>query len=137
LKIVAFPSEVIEFLIPVTILITAIGRVWWFGNQRETTVWILFGQTFFFGLIHGLGFSYYFSFLMEGMEESIVMPLTWFTLGIEFGQIMIVVVLLGINYAAIKLLNLPEEKWNIFLAGLVSGVALLLMKETAFWISQN
>lgn len=83
-------SSWIEFLIPVTIMITAIFQI--LGIKKQQT----YGLVFFFGLIHGLGFSTLLK-AMLGQEESILLPLSGFNLGIELGQMMWVLLLLGIN----------------------------------------
>ena len=46
--------------------------------------------TGFFGLIHGLGFSNYLKSLL-GAESDIIVPLLSFNIGLEVGQIIIVI----------------------------------------------
>jgi hypothetical protein len=50
----------------------------------------------FFGLIHGLGFSYYLRAILGG-ESSIVLPLFSFNVGLELGQLVILVITLSIG----------------------------------------
>lgn len=54
-----------------------------------------------FGLIHGLGFSNYFKAIL-GNEESIVKPLFAFNLGVEAGQIVIVVFVVAVAFLLLK-----------------------------------
>lgn len=80
----------IEFLIPLTILLTAIINVINIGKLRVSNSWLLqLGATAFFGLIHGFGFSNYFNMLMAGEADKTV-PLLGFATGIEVSQVFII-----------------------------------------------
>jgi len=65
-KIVTVNGTIVEFLIPVSILIVALFNVFTAGKgaQREK-VGVLFLTTLFFGLIHGLGFARHLVFNFE------------------------------------------------------------------------
>ena len=88
--------DLIETLIPITILISCLLNYWALLRQREYQVpkgYMIYIVILFFGLIHGLGFSNFLSaMLFEG--ESIVTPLLGFNIGIEVAQLIIVVVVL-------------------------------------------
>ena len=87
---VSIDSELIEFLIPLTILFTAILNLSKFGPNPESKgkYWI----SILFGIIHGLGFSNYYEMLVMGENKywSALLP---FNLGIELGQILIFAIL--------------------------------------------
>jgi hydrogenase/urease accessory protein HupE len=81
------PTPLIEFLIPVTIVATALENI--AVRTRAVTPWngryrALF--TAVFGLVHGAGFANYLRTLFDG---PIVVPLVGFNLGIEVGQILV------------------------------------------------
>ena len=87
LDIIIVPTELIEFLIPVTIFLTAIFNV--LRKEGELTpinMRLNYVLALFFGLIHGMGFSNYLKTLL-GMEESIWQPLLAFNIGLELGQL--------------------------------------------------
>ena len=88
-----FPSSIIEFLIPVTILCTAISNFWVKNFDFKSKYPLIYFLALFFGLIHGLGFSTYLKSLL-GKEESILLPLFTFNLGLEIGQLLIVSIIL-------------------------------------------
>src|SRR5687767_10830145 len=72
LEIITIQTELIEFLIPVTIFITAVSNI--FKNEdnlsgRAMQVNYLYAA--FFGLIHGLGFSNYLKSIL-GKNQSII-----------------------------------------------------------------
>lgn len=133
LEIVNFRSDVIEFLIPVTIFITAFGNL--FRKQSALTPGKFNTNYFFalfFGLIHGLGFSNYLKSML-GKEDSMVSPLLAFNLGLELGQIIIVVFFLIIAFVFVSLFNVSRRDWNLIISSAVAGIAITMMIETKFW----
>lgn len=127
MKIVAVNVELVEFLIPITIMLTALTRGFLTEKQNSWGLYMIAFEAFFFGLIHGLGFSNYFNMLTSGVEDSIVRPLMGFTGGIEIGQIVVVGLLLSVSYLFTKAMKMPNEKWSLLQVGFVVGVALMLM----------
>lgn len=75
-------SELVEFLIPVTILITGINNL----RKEQSDITTRFVLVFLFGLIHGMGFAGYLSLLLPS-DSQIWQPLLFFNLGVEAGQI--------------------------------------------------
>lgn len=133
LNIVSVRSDLIEFLIPVTIFITAVSNL--FRKQSALTPANLNMNYFFgmfFGLIHGLGFSNYLKSIL-GREDSIVTPLLSFNLGLELGQIIIVLVFMTISFVFVNLFNVARRDWNMIISSAVAGISLMLMMETKFW----
>jgi len=131
LGLVGFSPSVIEFLIPLTILITAlfnVSRV----EALEKKINLNYFLALLFGLIHGLGFSNYFRALL-GKEENIVQPLLAFNIGVELGQIIIVLVTMAIGYLFMNIFNTKQRAWNLFISGAAAGVAITLMIEAKFW----
>lgn len=129
LNIVSFPSKMIEFLIPLTIFITA---VWNTLNKKDdatrlTTI-IKYSAALIFGLIHGLGFTNYLKGLLNA-EDSLFMPLLGFNLGIEVGQIMIVGAILLVSTIFIGGFKVKRREWSLILSGAGIGVSLILMIE--------
>lgn len=133
LDIVSVRSELIEFLIPVTIFITAVSNL--LRKQSALTPANLNMNYFFgmfFGLIHGLGFSNYLKSIL-GREDSIVTPLLSFNLGLELGQIIIVLVFMTISFVFVNLFSVARRDWNLVISSAVAGISLMLMMETKFW----
>jgi len=85
--VVALPTRLIEFLIPVTIVATCIEniivtdrpRTWRGGRYRPVFAGL-------FGLVHGAGFANY---LRSLFLDSIAVPLLGFNIGIELGQLLV------------------------------------------------
>ncbi|MEO0468370.1 MAG: HupE/UreJ family protein [Bacteroidota bacterium] len=126
-------SLIIEFLIPLTILLTALSNLWQKEEIKTTRAKLWrYGMGLGFGLIHGLGFSNYLQSLL-GREESIFLPLLSFNIGLELGQLMIVGVIMLIALPFQTGLKVPVRSWNLFVSGAAAGVAWVLLIQTKFW----
>ncbi len=134
--LVVIPSHIIEFLIPVTILITAIRNVavpasdQLTDDQGNMTGHYLVALCF--GFIHGMGFSNYFRALMMD-SSSITIPLLGFNLGIEIGQLLVVSIIVIVASLVVKFAQVKHRDWNLFISGAAAGISIVLMNETAFW----
>jgi hypothetical protein len=136
LDYVSISSKWVEFLIPVTIFITAVSNVWQKDFQFKTRFPLIYFFALFFGLIHGLGFSYYLKSLL-GKETNIVGELLAFNLGLEFGQILIVAVVLTFSWVCIALFKFSRREYLLFLSGAIFGLALLMAIERFPIINSN
>lgn len=135
LRLIEYSTDLIEFLIPITILLTAVANFFHKSSesilQKEKGSQIRYPMAMAFGLIHGMGFSNYLRSLL-GREESIVSPLFAFNIGLEIGQILIVLAVLGLAFVFVDLLKVRKRDWVLAVSGVVIGVALTLVKEK--WI---
>lgn len=136
-EVVKIPSDIIEFLIPITIVLTCIVNI---INQpaEEVTSEIHRRKTIqryvlaaFFGLIHGLGFSNFLRSILP-RDVTIWKPLLAFNIGLEVGQLAIVAVVLLLGYVLIDLLRVRRREWILVVSGIIAGVALTIIQET--WI---
>ncbi|MBO9727675.1 MAG: HupE/UreJ family protein [Chitinophaga sp.] len=125
LHIIRVPSALVEFLIPVTICITAISNILR-RDEEPQQLQLNYFYALFFGLIHGLGFSNYLKSLL-GSQANIVKPLLGFNLGLEFGQIIIVMCILLISTGIVKMRHLKRRDWNMFLSSATFGIAFLMV----------
>jgi hypothetical protein len=134
LNIVRVKPELIEFLIPFTIFITASSNL--FKNENnisDSPMQMNYFYASFFGLIHGLGFSNYLRSIL-GRDKSIVTQLFAFNLGLEFGQIIIVVLFMSVCFILVDLFGLNRRDWKMVISSAVAGIALILMKDHMYWI---
>ena len=93
--IVRISASWIEFLIPITILLTALHVLYWNKTITAKPSAPFTLLALFFGIIHGLGFSNYFSMVFA--DKGIGLPLLYFTIGIEAAQILIVIAVVFMN----------------------------------------
>lgn len=129
LDLIRVDGDVIEFLIPLTIFVTALANVL-NRNQKVSTLqhYLKYSAALFFGLIHGLGFSNYLRSLL-GSEKGLALPLFSFNVGIEVGQILIVSIIMVLTFVVVDLLKFPRREWHILLSGAGMGISLVLMFE--------
>ncbi len=133
LQIINVDSSLIEFLIPVTIFITAVSNLVNRDKQsHQQNMRLNYGFALFFGFIHGMGFSNYLQALL-GRDESIITQLFAFNIGLEVGQIIIVGVFMLIGLIFNRLASLSRRDWNTIVSSAVMGIAITLMIETKFW----
>lgn len=130
-NVIQIRSEVIEFLIPVTIAITALVTIFKPKPSSGRGIQLNYLFAIFFGLIHGLGFSNYLKALL-GKEASLWQPLLAFNLGLEVGQIVIVAAFL-LTTSLLSLAGVSRREWTLIVSAFVLGVACMLMLETKFW----
>ena len=133
LSVIVVASDVIEFLIPVTILVTAINNLF---AQTDSAKARVIGREYvmalFFGFIHGMGFSNYFRALLMD-DSSIFVPLLGFNLGIEIAQLSFVLAIVGFVYLLTNLVGIRHRDWSLFVSGAAAGISVLLMLENRFW----
>ena len=126
-EIVKVDPNYVEFLIPVTILATAIFDIATAGKKvRNTNFNILYLTTTFFGLIHGLGFSSYFKMIAAG-SDSKLLPLIEFALGIEVAQVIVVIAVMILGFLLQNVLKVSKRDWILVTASIVTGIILPIL----------
>lgn len=133
LDIITVNMKLVEFLIPLTIFVTAFGNLF----RREESVSSRAIQTnylfaLFFGLIHGMGFSGYLKAIL-GRDQTIATQLLAFNLGLEFGQIIIVGIFMVASFILVDLINISRRDWKLVISSGIAGIALILIKNTIYW----
>lgn len=129
LNFIKVPTAIIEFLIPVTILITALANI--FRKNKDASpgkIQLNYFLALFFGLIHGMGFSNFLKSLL-GSQNNITVPLLAFNLGLEFGQLLIVAVILLIAGIVVNLFPVKRRDWTMFLSSAILGIAMMMAIE--------
>ena len=133
-KILIVKASFIEFLIPITILLTAnynlasIGK----SNKKGKINWV-FLITLFFGIIHGFGFSNYFNTLLGGSSNSKLVPLLEFALGIEAAQLSVVLAVLVLAYIVQTVFKYSRRDWILVGSAFIVGVVLPMIIESEIW----
>lgn len=126
-KVISVNTPLIEFLIPVTILITALSNIM-SKRQKPKGQGFKYTAALFFGLIHGLGFSNYLKSLL-GKSNSITAELFAFNIGLEFGQILIVAAMLMIAFILIWMVKIKRWDYNFFLSSAIFGISFVMAAE--------
>jgi hypothetical protein len=136
LGVVGVNAPIIEALIPVTIILTALVNMKQAGpvldrrSRRETPVlWAAPNAlAAAFGLIHGLGFSNYLRALL-GAKSRPVAELLSFNLGVELGQLLVVSVILLLGFVLLRMVGVARRDWILTVSGAALGVATLLLLQ--------
>jgi hydrogenase/urease accessory protein HupE len=120
LGFISLPSWIVEASIAFSVILAGLNNI---TGTIEKRLWIL---VFIFGLIHGMGFA---SVLMdlELQESSLLTALLGFNLGVEFGQIAIVSLLVPFIYL------LRNQKWYVPLVLYFGSFLIVLMGSVWLW----
>ncbi len=123
---VNFPTALVEFLIPVTIVFTAVSNYWVKTFDFRSKYPLIYFLALFFGLIHGLGFSTFLKSML-GKEESILAPLFTFNIGLELGQLLIVSIILIISFILVSVLKVNRLRYVQIGSGIAMAFALSMV----------
>ena len=107
--IVRVNSKWVEFLIPCTIIITALFNFFQHDFNKKT-LRLNYFLALFFGLIHGLGFANTIRFMLA-KDEKIGWGLFGFNAGLEVGQIVVVSIILSISFLIVDMIKINRRWW--------------------------
>lgn len=136
LNYVIIPSEWIEVLIPLTILITALANVIRKKSLAEEKTFekrvvVNYVIALCFGLIHGLGFANNFKFML-GEDSNIIKQLFAFNTGLEIGQIVVVISFMLLLFLLINVFKVLHREWTVFISGAGAGLSLVMILDVLF-----
>lgn len=123
--IVRINSVWVEFLIPLTIVLTSLNNIF-IRNKKQSQNKANYYLALIFGLIHGMGFANT-ARVMIAKSQSIAVPLLGFNVGLELGQIAIVFGILILLFILLKIFKVNQKDWILFVS---SGVFALSLKMT-------
>lgn len=130
-EFIPLDEELIEFLIPCTIAITAIFNLF----QRSFTpraIRINYFLALFFGLIHGLAFASLLRMILA-KEQSFPLAMFSFSVGLETGQVLVVLSVLLLCQLFIQLLRIDRRHWVIFVSAAVFALSLEMAAKRWPW----
>jgi len=64
--------------------------------------------------------------------DEIVIPLLGFNIGIELGQLLIVIFIVLISFIFLNIIKVKHYKWNLFISGATFGTSLISILEISF-----
>jgi len=132
--VVSVNAAVVEFLIPITILVVALFNVFTSGKgAQKEKVGVLFLSTLFFGLIHGLGFAREFQMLLDDNDSKLALLLE-FALGIELAQIIIVFMVLFLGYIVQTIFRFTKRDWIMVISAIVVGLVIPMILNSDFLV---
>jgi len=126
-NLISVDNEMVEFLIPITILVTAMMNLILKKHQVDSRQ-IQYGIALGFGLIHGLGYANYIRMMLSA-DQQLVWGLFSFNLGLEIGQIVVVFLVLLTVWLSSRIHSQARLYWVKILSMAVLLSALKLAIE--------
>jgi len=123
LSVVSLPSRLVESLIALSVLLTALDNLWPILPRRRWQV------AFAFGLLHGFGFASVLADL-QLPPSSLALSLFGFNVGVEIGQLVLVLLLVPLVYLA-------RGTWAYPRVGLTSASALIAILSGGWLIERS
>ena len=127
-NLVQYSLKWIEFLIPITIVITSVSNLLVKKFVFKSKFPLIYFLALFFGLVHGLGFSSYLKSLL-GSENNVVSQLVAFNLGLEAGQLLIVMAVLSISFIFVTIFKCNRREYLLYVTGGVFALSLQMILE--------
>jgi hypothetical protein len=127
LDIFRLPDHLVEFLIPCTIVITAISNLFAKGTDHkkiQTNYWF----ALFFGFIHGMGFANALRFMLSS-GENLGIGLLGFNIGLEVGQLLVVALILIVAELVVSIFGVKRKNWILFISAAIFSIALMMAVE--------
>ena len=132
-EVLTMDTSLVEFLIPITISLTAMFNIFYARASSENTSLLLhILAAGFFGLIHGFGFSSYFRMLMAEEDDKLV-PLLGFATGIELSQLVIIMMVLLLVYLMRSVFKVGRTLFIIITSILILLITIPMLIETFPW----
>jgi len=131
LNYLVLPPDLVEVLIPLTILVTALANIVRKPSQVSVQTFdkrivVNYAIALFFGLIHGLGFANNFKFML-GEENSILKQLFAFNTGLELGQITVVICFMLFLFLLTRFFRIVHREWTLVISGAGAGISLMMI----------
>ncbi len=126
LNIFSYSNQWIEFLITITILLTALYNV--LNKKTNTSIGkltFIYCCALGFGLIHGLAFSTDLKMVI-GNSNGVWLKLLYANIGIELAQLFFVFILLVVNLICLRIIKINYREYTLFISSAIFGIALYL-----------
>jgi hypothetical protein len=126
--------SLVEFLIPITIMCTAVYNLFNSGKgAAKSTISGAVFITLFFGVIHGLGFSNYFNAILAGSPNDKLLPMLQFAVGIELAQLAVVFTVLIASFFVQYFIRNSKRNWILISSSIIIGVVIPMLIESEIW----
>jgi hypothetical protein len=133
LDLIRFNTEYVEFAIPCTIIFSA-GMNMTVNAKERSAVTIQYLLALVFGLVHGMGFANAIRFMLFS-EKGMGLALFGFNLGLESGQIFVVLLILFFVLATLKYKISSHRKLVLLFSALILVLSLKMAVERFPFIS--
>ena len=124
-KVLRINSELVEFLIPLTIVFTCVFNLYFNNKVSDKNLNLNYFMALLFGCIHGLGFSALLRSMLGG-DSSIIFPLLSFNIGLEIGQIIVILVIMLFSVALTSTIIKDQNKWNKYVSLTILMISVII-----------
>lgn len=132
-EIVKVDMNIIDYLIPVTVLMTAVINIFKKPESYTPRSIFRFAIILFFGLVHGFGYADYLMDIL-GADLNLAIPIIGFNLGVELGLLFVAFAFLIVSWVFVNNLGISRRDWNLVISSGIAGIALTLMFESRYWL---
>ncbi len=137
LDLISFNSDKVEFLIMLSISITAFMNIIRGGKTPDgIEMKIYYSVALLFGFIHGMGFASYLKAIL-GNHGNLLSPLLGFNIGLEIGQLIIVSILLLLTYILNILFKINKQSFVVIISAIIFGVTIPILFERDIFVLFN
>lgn len=132
-NIIRIKSELVEVLIPITIICNCVYNI--FSNNTSRYIRFNYAIALCFGFIHGMGFANTIRFMMAS-DQTLLIPLTGFNLGLEAGQVLFVSLILLLTFLILKI-KFNFRWWTLIITGIVLCTSIWMVMERWPMLNNN
>ena len=127
LDLIRFKDQWVEFAIPCTIVLSCMSN---FRKKQLSSGsdYLQYLLVLVFGFVHGMGYANAIRFIITS-EQNLLMSLFGFNIGLEIGQIFVVLLVLAVGWVVMKINLFSEREWVLSSSSLLLGLALKLTIE--------
>ena len=130
--IVDLNINVTSWLIPLTIFFAALYNIFTVGRPIKNRIYLIYSIILFFGFIHGLAYTNTFLGVVSS-DENVFISIIEFAIGIEIGQLIIVVAVLILNFIFQSIFRFSNRDWVLVISSILLGLILpLIFKSPLF-----
>ena len=124
--------NVTSWLIPLTIFFAALYNIFTVGRPIKNRIYLIYSIILFFGFIHGLAYTNTFLGVVSS-DENVFISIIEFAIGIEIGQLIIVVAVLILNFIFLSIFRFSNRDWVLVISSIILGLILpLIFKSPLF-----
>ena len=127
LDILRFNDQYVEFAIPCTIFISAGVNLWRRDGLAEAAR-IQYLLAILFGLVHGMGFANAIRFMLSS-DQHIISSLLSFNIGLESGQIFVVLLVLFVGWFVQRMKLFSQRDWVLIFSSIIFGLSFQMAIE--------
>ncbi len=133
-NVVSIEQKSVLAMIPITLLVMAVFNFYKAGkSEKKGNYWISF-MVFYYSIIHGLGFLNEYHTLIQGNSSSRMLALFLFTVGIELGQIIMILIFLILIFLSEKLLKFSKREIMLIGSAFAIGFVLPIILNDKIWL---